>query len=452
MKNFLKINILALALLSLGACQKNIEREPISSLDGSAGYKTRQDVEAGLIGSYNAIQNGNYMGLRYWALPDLYADVLQHVGTFPSFAQIANRNILADNAEVREMWRSVYIAINRANNVIQYAANVNDPAFNKENAVAEAKALRAYHYFNLLVLFGGSETGYNKTGGLGVPLRLSPTLSAADATPVRRSNEAEVWTQILKDLDEALAAISANNGAGRLNKNAVTALRARMRLFRGEWAQAETDATTLIGVTSYALVPGATYANIWANKNTSEAIWELQFDANNTNSIAFFYYPTSRGGRNEISATAGLRDAHEAGDVRKAVNYADNPAAKTLKYTRVAGDDNVTLIRLAEMYLIRAEARARQNKLTEALADVNVIRKRAGLADATATTEQALIDVIEKERRLEFAHEGHRWFDLRRYNKLSVASITDPRRSRWPIPLTQEIQISGGVVEQNPGY
>jgi starch-binding outer membrane protein, SusD/RagB family len=450
-KNFLKIYALFLGIFLFSACDKNIEVEPISNLDGSKGFQTRQDVDAGLIGSYNGLQSPNYMGLRHWALSEIYADNITHVGTFPSFAQFANRNLLGDNTEISNMWAQIYIAINRANSVIQYADGVNDPAFNKTNAIAEAKFLRAYNYFNLLTAYGGSESGYNKAGGLGVPLRLKPTLSAADAAPVRRATEEEVWQQILKDLDDAVAGLTANNGLGRANKNVATALRARVRLFRGEWAQAEADASAVIAVTTYALVPAASYSSIWLRKNTSEAIWELQFDVNNTNQVAFFYYPTGSGGRNEMSSSTSLRDAHEMGDVRKEVNYGLSPAAKTVKYTRVPGDDNVSLIRIAEMYLIRAEARARQDKLTESLEDLNKIRVRAGLAVSTAATQQALIDAIEKERRLEFAHEGHRWFDLRRYGKLG-SGITDPRKARWPLPLNTEVLISGGAVEQNPGY
>ena len=109
------------------------------------------------------------------------------------------------------------------------------------------------------------------------------------------------------------------------------------------------------------------------------------------------------------------------------------------------------MVRLAEMYLIRAEARARQNKLVESLADINVIRNRAGLLDAVAVTEAGLIDAIEKERRIELAFEGHRWFDIRRYNKLSSVGVTQPFRALWPIPQ-REVLTTQNIITQNPGY
>ena len=445
------ILVCVLVFTTFTACDKNIELEPETALDGTAGFKTKQDVDAALIGCYSALQNANYMGLRYWALADMYADILAHTGTFPSFAQVANRSILADNVELRNMWQQIYIAINRANNVIASAPGVSDPSFNVNNAVGEARFLRAYNYFNLLIFYGGSTTGYNKAGGLGVPLVTAPTLTAADAAPKPRNTEAEVWALILEDLDFATQNLVNSNGVGRVNKRVAQALKARVHLFREEWAQAEVAAGDVITTGGYTLIPGATYSDIYLKKNTAEAIWELQFDATNANSIAFFYYPTSLGGRNEMASTTSLRDAHEAGDVRQAVNYTTTPAAKTLKYTRVPGDDNVLMIRLAEMYLIRAEAQARLNKLPDAVTDLNTIRTRAGLGMASPSTADEVIAAIEKERRLEFAHEGHRWFDLRRYNKWSTVGITQEFRALWPIPQ-REVETSAGIITQNPGY
>jgi starch-binding outer membrane protein, SusD/RagB family len=242
-----------------------------------------------------------------------------------------------------------------------------------------------------------------------------------------------------------------SNGIGRLNKNAALALKARAHLYRGEWAQAEAAATEVIASGRQTLMTTANYANIWLTQNSSETIWELQYDINNTNSIAFWYYPTALGGRNEFTSTASLRDGHEADDVRKAVNATTSPANKTQKYTRINGTDNVQLIRLAEMFLIRAEALAQQNKIADAVADLNVIRNRAGLPSANPATAADVVDAVIKERRFEFAHEGHRWFDLRRIGQWNALGLTESFRSRWPIPL-REVQTSSEIIAQNPGY
>lgn len=444
--------VIASMFFGMVSCEKNIELDPVSSLDGAGGFKTKQDVDAAILGCYNALQSANYVGLRYWALADLYADNIAHVGTFPSFAQFATKNVLADNVELANMWQNVYIGINRMNTVIAAADAVDDKSFSAPIAIGEARLLRAFQYFNLLSVFGGGETGYNKSGGLGVPIVTVPTLSPDDAKPVARSSEAEVWKLILDDINFATQNLPNNLASGRVNKRSAWALKARAHLFRGEWDLAEAAADTVISKGGYTLVAGASYQNVFFQKGNTEAIWELIYDATNTSQAYFFFYTTALGGRNEISATAGLRDASETGDVRKAVNYTTTPAAKTLKFTRADGTDNNIMIRLAEMYLIRAEARARGGKLATALADLNVIRKRAGLTDSAAATEADLIAAIEKERRIELAFEGaHRWTDLRRYNKLASAGITQSFRALWPIPQ-REVLTTQNVIAQNPGY
>lgn len=444
---------LVLALM-LPACEKNVDIEPPTAIDAAAGFSTRQDVDAALVGCYNSLQSPNYHGLRFFLFGDLYTDNVIHTGTFPSFAQIANKAILPDNVEVTNMWNQAYSGINRCNNVIASAPNISDPAFNNAAAIAEARCLRAFHYMSLLSYFGGSETGFNKGGGLGVPIIQRPTLSPADAAPQARATEDDVWTFILADLDNAIANLPNAVGTGRLNKRAATALKARAHLYRGEYAAAEAAANEVITTGGYTLVPGATYTDLYLKKNSSESIWELQFDANNTNQIAFFFYPTSAGGRNEVSASAGLRTAHTATDVRLPVNViaSGSLANKTQKYSRIAGDDNVIMVRLAEMYLIRAEARLWQNKVTEALEDLNVITARANSGAETSTDVATILDRIVLERRLEFAHEGaHRYFDLRRLNRLSTIGITQTFRNLWPLPQ-REVLTSEGVITQNPGY
>ena len=443
--------VVATMIFGTVACEKNIELDPLSSLDGAGGFKSKEDVTAALLGCYNSLQSANYVGLRYWTFADMYADNIAHVGTFPSFSQVFNKQILADNVEISNMWSNVYSGINRMNTVVEAAAAVDDKSFNNAAAIAEARLLRAFQYFNLLRYFGGSETGYNKGSGLGVPIITKPTLSVDDAKPVARATEADVWKQISEDIDFAVLNLPNSVAAGRVNRRVALALKARAHLYRGEWSAAEAAADSVITKGGYALLTGPNYPNIFFQKSNTEIIWELVYDATNTSSAYFFYYPTSLGGRNEISATATLRDLSEANDVRKAVNYTTTPAAKTLKFTRADGTDNNIMIRLAEMYLIRAEARAKTNKLVDALADINVIRKRAGVLDAVAVTEAGLLDAIEKERRIELAFEGHRWFDIRRYNKLSSIGITQTFRALWPIPQ-REVLTTQNIVAQNPGY
>ncbi len=471
------ISLFTVAVLLTG-CTKSLDNQtPQNQIPASSLANDPSSIRAALNGAYSAMLSANYMGLRYWLFSDLYADNLSHVGTFPSFAQFATKSLLSDNVEISNMWQQIYIAINRANTVIDAAnANTSTTFTDKESVIAQAKVLRAYHYFNLLRFWGGNENGYNKgvdaSGKTwGVPLRTAPTLSETDANPIARNSEAEVWTQILADLDAAnVIAKLPTNGNLILTQRAANALKARVQLYREQWSEAETLATAVISaggsLVNINFANGGLYTNLYgAVAPTSEVIWSLPFDPTNQNSIAFFYLPASLGGRNEVSSSTGLRDAHEANDGRRIINFTQTPypagfpnspgvSAKTLKYTRVStGDDYYHHIRLAEVYLIRAEARARiGTDLAGAASDLNVVRNRAGLPNTTATTQAALLDAILRERRVELAHEGHRFFDLRRFNRLDLLGMTtNSFRVRLPIPQT-EIFRSGTVVVQNPGY
>jgi len=473
----MKLNYkLVLTLISLSAllgtsCEKEtLDQKPQASLDASTAIKDASSVTAATLGIYSGFQSGNYWGLRYFAFSDMYADNINHVGTFPSFSAIWNVAILPDNTEVSAMWNSMYSTINRANTVIAAVPGIADQSVVKDNVLAEARILRANVYFDLIRYWGGSKTGFNQAGGVGVPLVLTPTLVEADAKPKARATEAAVMGQVITDLDFAIgvSTFGNTNVAGRVGKDYAKALRARVALYMGDYATAQNYATELIGSSRYTLTAGADYKNIWALKNTKESLWEIQYEPTNSNSIAFFYYTTATGGRNEIATSSALNTAHEAGDLRQAINATATGGAatnlKTLKFTRVAtGDDNVVMFRLSELYLIRAEARAQLGTdLVGALADVNVVRTRAGLAaNTTATTTATLMTAILKERRIEFAHEGHRFFDLKRTNLLATTigatyfgisgTIDNTFRALWPIPQ-RETLTSGGIIAQNTGY
>jgi hypothetical protein len=438
------------AVLSVTACKKTLDQQPQGSIDASIAYTTRQGVEAGVIGAYDGIQQTGYMSLNFLIFADMYADNITWTGTFPTWSQVNNKTILPENVDIATIWNNIYSTINRANNIIAAAPNITDPAFLKDRAIGESETIRATAYFDLIRMFGGSPTGYNQAGGLGVPLRLAPTLTPENAAATPRVTEAEVYTQILADLDDAIAKLPNTIGAGRVNKYVATALKARVQLYRQQWAEAEALETTVItSPNNYALVPGASYATIYTGKNTSESLWELQYSATDANNIAFYYYPTSAGGRNEVGSSTSLRDAFEAGDLRKEVNYSTAPAGKQLKYSHSnPGTDDVMMVRLAEVYLSRAEARAMQSNLPGALEDLNIIRQRAGLSPSIAVAQDAILADIRNQRRLELAHEGHRFFDLRRYD---ATGNTQTFRNLFPIPQSEIINAKG-IVTQNPGY
>ncbi len=463
MKQNINNKIFLIILLSgilLGSCKKELERQkPQASLDAATTFTNAKNIQAGVNAVYSGLQSVNYYGLRYQIMADLGADNLTHVGTFPSFAQIANKSILSDNAEVNSIYTSIYAAINISNLVIASVPNISDPTLVNDNVLAELRTLRALMYFDLLRYWGGSTDGYGKSGGVGVSLVLTPTNSITDAQPKARSTEAEVYTSILADLDFAIGVSTFPNKVNfKVGKDFATALKARVQLYRGQYTEAESLATSIIGATTprYTLVSTANYGTMWTSKNSTESIFELEFNSADQNQLAFFYYTTTLGGRNEISSSTSLNDAHEVNDVRKAINYSTvAPLAKTRKVTRIAtNDDDVIILRLAELYLIRAEARIRKPTpdITGSLSDLNVIRQRAGLTALVSLSSSTILTAILAERRVELAHEGHRLFDLRRYNLTgSVLGISESFRNLWPIPQ-REVLTSGGIIVQNDKY
>lgn len=450
--------ITAILLVTFVSSCEVLDQAPQASLSPTQTFSDATGANAALLGTYSALQSANYVGLRSWSLLDLYAGNLRHSGTFPSFAQFANRDLLADNVEISNMWNSIYATINRANNIIQFVPQVNDGTLNKDRAIAEAKFIRAFSYLNALVIWGGDNDGYTNNSAPGIPLRLTPTLTPADAAATPRVTLGEIKNAIMADLDQttidALAARgtgTAQTVAGRATREAAIALKAKAHLIFGEYSQAATLAQSIITGTGSDLT--ASYANLFSSKNPAESIWELQFDAVNSNTIAFFFYPTTSGGRDEYNIATSANFPHEAGDTRAAVNL---PGGSTTgKYVVVSpGTDNVKILRKAEMYLIAAEALVRNNvtALPQALNLLNAVRSRAGLAPFSTAVPAAFFTQLLRDKRVELAFEGfpNYWVDLRRTNT-AAGLFTNANRVRLPIPL-REVLTANGVVIQNVDY
>lgn len=441
----MKFKIVLLALCVAG-CNIVDNQQPQNNLASSSAFSTPQGARAALLGCYDALQSANYYGTRYNLLPDLQGGNLTWTGTFPTFAQIANRNVLTDNTDVTGMWNQIFYAINNTNQVIDKASKLQDPSFTDQNSVlGEAYFLRAFHYFNLVRYWGG------------VPLKLTPT-DAVDVPTLQQSRNsvAEVYTQILADLNFAITNIAQTNRA-RATVAAARALKARVHLYRSssgianEWTDAITEATAA----STGRTLAATFSDLYVARNTNEVIWFLEFNSVDQNSLAFFLLPSTAGGRNELRPSASLQNAFQTIDVRRVPT---NTTGAPLKYYRVTtGDDYALIFRLAEMILIRAEALVARNTgtdLTDAVTLINQIRARAGIAPYSgAVTPTALADEVFLQRRLELALEGHYFFDLVRTGRASVV-LTNPvwnnNQALFPIPL-RETQANPNLT-QNPGY
>jgi hypothetical protein len=249
----------------------------------------------------------------------------------------------------------------------------------------------------------------------------------------------------------------------------IRALRARVLLYRaspgptglntGDWAAVEAAATSVLTRPGYSLPP---YADLFSatGGNTPEDIFRVRFTDQDANSIGYYYTVKPLGGRYEVAPTADLRAAYEAGDARRAWSIKNDRPTRfyASKFPTTAGTEHPHVIRLAELYLISAEARARQGvDLAGAVSDYNQLRTRAGLPahvlGVNVITQQEVLDAIDHERRIELAFEGDRWPDLVRSNRaVSVMGLLGREGQQlYPIPQSER-DVTTPPLEQNPGY
>lgn len=438
MKNSIYITL----LLVVFSCDV-LDVKPTDAIDVKDAFKDKKGVEKGILGAYSSFQNLSYYGRTFPIFTDLASDNLEHPNdaTALEYRQVDNNAILPENGSVSSIWSSLYEGINVANNVIAKIPDMPDMTDAEKNAaLGELYFIRALNHFNLVLLFGD------------VPLKVSPTVGTG-ALDVPRVATNLVYNQIVDDLLFAEQHLSPSAVRVRASKYAATALLARVHLYRGEYALAKEKATDVIDNGGYAIVP---YDEVFED-GSAESIFEIDFTDLNRNRIAEYNFPKSLNGRREVAPSAGLLASYETDDNRYATSIAFAGAlAYPIKYDDLAiGADNFIVLRLAEMYLIRAEAEARLEGDVAAIQDdINVVRTRAGLADTEADTYQELLLAIEQERRVEFAFEGHRWFDLVRTGRAVelLDNVTNTNQTLFPIPLSEILTNQSPGMTQNNGY
>jgi hypothetical protein len=341
------------------------------------------------------------------------------------------------------------------------------PARAKAILEGEARFTRAFLYFHLVNNYGA------------VPLAINIDFVANSNLP--RADVDKVYDQIEEDLlfaqqhldNRYLAKDLFTSADNRLrpNKGAATALLARVYLYRKKWAMAETEAGKLIDDLQYELVTNLDDVFL---KESREAIWLMQNDQlhnSGVNTMLGWYLLPSPGRDPSYYVADDLDQSFETGDQRKLHWTKSHAPGKKYFYKYKLGEgtrenkEDYIVFRLAEQFLIRAEARAEQNKLTgigSASEDLNRIRFRAGLGNTTATTKETLLDAILNERRIELAAElGHRWYDLKRTGKLDARMIIvapwkqsawQPHTALQPIPAFEFRYNPSLRGHQNPGY
>jgi len=335
--------------------------------------------------------------------------------------------------------------------------------------LGQAYAFRGMMYFELARYFGGIP---NKYGELGVVIETEPSVGVNNDSYKSRSSLQATWDQIKSDLETAenlLPATRASNvlTRSRLVKAAATGMLARYNLYLDNWTSAESFATTVIGQSTYSLTKP--FSNIFRTEFSTESVFEMDYNVVDFSGFRQWYYPASLNGRGGLSFHKPFADQLVAArgiDARSDLidfNPAFGGVYYSTKFNLLQNASNVPVIRIAEMYLIRAEARARQNKITEGLADLNLVRSRANLANATATTQEELVDLVLEERKFEFAIEGHRFFDMTRTGKAVTTFVNIPRTTgasvysigsalKYIFPIPTSEMLSNKNMVQNPAY
>ena len=445
--------LLAIMSVFLISCKKYLKVSPVGSISTETAYSNATNIEASVNGIYYILsQNGNFYSGAYNASNSLLSDEAK-VGssTFTPDIQYAANEITTDNSYISGLWNNNYQTIYQANMLLEHVPNTTglDPA-QKNQWIGEARFLRAYCYFVLTCYFGKVPLATTSN------YKINNTLSRSDTAEVH----AFITTELLQALTELPDGYDAYGGSRtRAARQTVFALLARNYLYRKDWQNAIKYATDLINDPQFNLPP----LDEVVQNNSTESIWEIAYQPYQNYTATELVPIVGSASLTPILPSDKLIASFEQGDLRKTTYMGFSPTpASGFYYVNKFRDRNTLsdqpkIFRLAEMYLIRAEARAEMDSLSGAAADINKIRHRANLQDTQADAKQALLDAVGQERFIELCFEGDRWLDLIRTGKADEV-LSQTAGKTWmsadellPVPAI-ELGNNPNLNPQNPGY
>ncbi|MEL7123346.1 MAG: RagB/SusD family nutrient uptake outer membrane protein [Bacteroidota bacterium] len=468
MKQIIK-SFFFIAVLSLASCNEDfLELEPQQSLSISSAIVDLGSLNAATLGLYSNLQDADIYGWDYPLIGDLRAD-----NVFIS-SKNSNRYLAFDEYRLNEQsgdaagqWLDMYAVIVNSSNVINRTGEadiLSSEQAEADNRVGEAYALRGLTYWNLVKYFARPYTAENGAG-LGVPFNNEGTTGEI-VTPSRETI-ATVYNQIISDLNNAIDRLTLTDD-GRMSQAGAQAILAKVYLYQGDWANAEALANQVINNPDYSLyADGQAWLDSWGANIGSEDLFTVintPTDNLGVNSVGGGY---DQDGYGDFLATQDLYDIYSDTDARRDVmipgDRADGERGTFFpegKYPNgETGQDYIKVMRLADVYLIRAEARAELGNEDGARADLDAVAGRVDPSYTASTASgQDLIDEILLERRKELAFEGDRVYDLTRRQMSWIKFRTfDSQAVNWnddqvynPIPVA-EIDNNPNM-EQNPGY
>lgn len=485
-------------LFAATACKKDfIELTPVTTPSADNFYKTGADMVNAINATYAILQSGAAASNEF-LFGDVTTDDAQSITTLCAQGHcdfdfyLSNATTSSSIGQIQARWNDSYRGIYRANTVLNRIVTVQMDEPLKNRLIAEAKFLRAYYYFNLTKIFGD------------VPLVLQELTSPNEAYTYSRESAATVFAQIQKDLSEAITSLPPSYAAadvGRATSGAAKAILARVLLFNGKQPEALPYLKDIVDNQSpatYDLLPN--YADVFkqATNNNKEILFAVQYTPNSIatgegNPVTGSFVPVSGttipvAGTGANQPTTDIYNAYQPTDKRRDINIGSTVVGGVTNYyvnkfvnsTVTSAAENGTdypIIRFADVLLMYAECLNETSTIAAALPYINKVRSRAGLPDLQTTnaavtdtyvsSKENLRDRIAKERRLELAFEGLRFFDLVRTNKLvpvmnaffttynikvngATLQISDYQKL-FPVPQAQ-IDINPDKIKQNTGY
>ncbi|MEP7256003.1 MAG: RagB/SusD family nutrient uptake outer membrane protein [Ferruginibacter sp.] len=473
-------SLLAICLFFIAGCSKSfLDVAPIGQQTSATFFANATDATAAVTSCYGHLNEWRVAGFAHLAVTSITSDDAEK-GSVPGDAGFLNDfdnfTFTATQFEIDDYWTGQYAGVNLCNQCIDNIPAISMDASLQARLVAEAKFIRAYHYFNLVRAFGG------------VPKVDHVPVTADELNPVRAA-AADIYTLIESDLNAAVSVLPASYPAaeiGRASKGAAMGMLAKVKMYEKKWAEVLALTDQVIAL-PYALMSDYYKMFRVAYENNSESLFETEANTFANDCGTYCQYSEVQWvrpvGWGFNVPTSDLVNAYEPGDLRKAATIifsgettqdgdviplnSPNPRYNKKIYVpsyvpNACGygygrDQNRRILRLGEIYLIRAEAANELNDTAKAKASLNIIRNRAGLPSINALSQANLRTKVWNERRVELAMEEDRFFDLVRQGRAGQVlraqgkQFVDGKNEVFPIP-DRQITLSGNKLTQNPNY
>ncbi len=448
---------LLLMILIIASCEEFVVIDaPNDQLTGEVVFEDKSTVNAALIHIYTQLRDeviatGTSSGLTY--LMGHYADELDlYSNTLPNVEGFHQNNLLPSNGTVLNLWNTSYSLIYATNSIIEGVQSSSSLSQeDKDQFLGEAYFIRAYVHFYLTNLFGA--------------IPYIETTAYTDNKKVSKLTESLVYQKIESDLLKSKNLLTADYidfNKTRPNRAVVLAFLARVYLYQEQWEKALTTADEVINTGTYSLNTDISTVFL---KNSSETLWQFSPGITGANTLEAKTFIFSSGPPPNSALTIALINSFEAGDTRFnnwVGQITDGSTTWYYPFKYKLNDNSGTqemaiVIRLAELYLIQAEANAQLGNITIAQNSLNVLRNRAGLPSITTSDKELLLEDIYQERKIEFfTEQAHRWFDLKRTEK--AEGVLESLKPNWnttdmhlPIPES-ELLLNPNLKPQNEGY